>query len=161
MKSIKALYFIPCLVVLAFLFTGCEDEQEDNSAPPNPFLAIYDDTVWERNDFFLRLVNDTKNPFETFLVVGDPYYCLDSYQNFTQGPYWFKDLEIVENSQDRLVVSYIDISDTNNESPQHLEFTATGDTLNIRYEMSDADADNLEYALSDVIFWYYEPGCGW
>lgn len=161
MKTIKTLHIFFFLTFLSFFLIGCVDEQEDNSAPDNTFLAIYDDTVWERNDFFLRLVNDTKNPFETFLVVGEPYYCLDSYQNFTQGPYWFKDLEIVENSQDKLIVSYIDISDPNNESPENLEFTVIGDNLNIRYDMSDADADNLEYALSDVIFWYYETNCGW
>jgi hypothetical protein len=91
--------------------------------------------------------------------VGDPYYCLDSYQNFTQGPYWYKDLEILENSQDKLVISFVDISDPNNESPEHLEFTVTDDTLNIIRNFSNTET--LAYDLSDVIFWYYEPNCGW
>ena len=159
MKTFKSLHIFLFLTFLSLSLVGCVDEQEDNSAPENTFLDIYDDTVWERNDFFLRLVNDTKNPFETFGVVGDPYYCLDSYQNFTQGPYWYKDLEILENSQDKLVISFVDISDPNNESPEHLEFTVTNDTLNIIRNSSNTET--LAYDLSDVIFWYYEPNCGW
>ncbi len=159
MKTFKSLHIFLFLTFLSLSLVGCVDEQEDNSAPENTFLDIYDDTVWERSDYFLRLVNDTKNPFETFFVVGDPYYCLDSYQNFTQGPYWYKDLEILENSQDKLVISFVDISDPNNESPEHLEFTVTNDTLNIIRNSSNTET--LAYDLSDVIFWYYEPNCGW
>lgn len=161
MKKIKTLYFFLFFTFLSLSFIGCVDEQDDNSAPPNSFLATYDDTIWERSDNFLRLVNDTKNPFETFEVVGDPYNCLDNYQNFTQGPYWFKDLEIVENTMNRLVVNYIDISNPNDQLPQHVEFTVTDNTLNIQWNFSDADEDNWEYMLSDLIFWFYEPNCGW
>ena len=60
MKTFKSLHIFLFLTFLSLSLVGCVDEQEDNSAPENTFLDIYDDTVWERSDYFLRLVNDTK-----------------------------------------------------------------------------------------------------
>ena len=167
MKQLKYLIYI--VLVIALNFSCSEDDTVGNQAPENSFLSNFDDTFWEseenwadQTNIMYRFTSNVTNPYETFELVTYPYNCIDRYRNFVEAPFWYENLEIIENTENSLVMSYTNI-ESDSPEPTFLEFTlnSSGNSINIRRNSSDAPEDNLVIYLTAFSFNNYVRDCPW
>lgn len=98
----KILYIF-VLISLAISFNGCTD---DNDVPIQTLLEKYDGTKWVNTDeisFYLRLNDNTNKLVETWILFGDCYFY--SYDLESDS------VEIIENSNSKLIIRYTDDGD--------------------------------------------------
>ncbi len=159
MNKVKHIFYF--LGFFLFILTGCsEDDSIGNRGPENSFLAINEKTAFEsRDDLIFRFLNNTTNPFEQFEIVNEPVQCFANYKNFVEAPFWFENLEMLENNENTLKIRYTDIQDPNNTSVVIMEFTDTGGALNLRWNDSEADEDNWILSRTALAYTDYEYDC--
>ena len=159
MKKVKYTFYL--LGLILFIVSGCsEDDAIGNRAPENSFLGINEKIAFEdRDDVIYRFLNNTTNPFEKFEIVNEPVQCFVNYKNFAEAPFWFENLEMLENTENTLKIRYTDIQDPNNAFVVTMEFTISGNRLYLRWNDSDADEDNWILNQTGLAYTDYEHDC--
>ena len=107
----KFLYFF-ILFSLTIAFTSCSDDE------PRTFLEKYDGTTWGDDSIILKFRNNTSNPIETWVLFDNCWY----YGSIADDV----EIEIVENSQDRLILKL-----TNESFTERVTIILEGDELKL------------------------------
>jgi len=159
MKKFNSSYRLFVLVFLMMFLLSCsEDDTPVNQASENSFLGINEKIAFEtQGELIFRFLNSTTNPFEQFKIQIEPVPCFIEYRNFAEAPFWYENLELLENTANSLKIRYTDIRDANNPSVVTMEFTIIGDgVINLRWNESEANEDN--WSLSQTALAYTDFG---
>ncbi len=159
MKKVKYTFYL--LGMFLFILTGCnQDDTIGNRAAENSFLGINEKIAFEdSDDVIYRFLNNTTNPFEQFKIINEPVQCFENYRNFAEAPFWYENLELLENTESALKIRYTDIQDPNNTFVVTMEFTIDGNRLDLRWNDSDADEDNEILNQTGLAYTDYEHDC--
>ncbi len=114
----KLFYFF-ILLSLAIYFNGCSTDDDDITS--QTFLEKYDGTKWVNTDEFtiyIRLNDNINKLVETWFLFGDCYFY--DYDFESEG------VEIVENSENKLIIKYTDDGDI-----ETVTVTIQGETLKV------------------------------
>jgi len=136
----KLLYFF-IILGLTITYNGCSDDDDDFQT----FLEKFDGTKWVHTDeftFYVRLNDNLNKLIESWILFDDCYFYDVDFES--------EDVELVENSKDKLIVKYID-----DEGSTTLTFTMQGETLKavvkegneediIYFDKTSVNVDDLE-----------------